>query len=45
MNGVSIRKGDWLGLADGEPVAGGADFDEVARTPSSSGCSSGRASC
>ena len=29
-NGVAIRKGDWLGLADGEPVAGGRSFDEVA---------------
>jgi hypothetical protein len=30
MNGVAIRKGTWLGLADGRPVAGGDDFDEVA---------------
>ena len=30
MNGLSIRKGDWLGLHDGEPIAGGASFDEVA---------------
>jgi DAK2 domain fusion protein YloV len=30
LNGISIRKGDWLGLADGRPVAGGGDFDEVA---------------
>ena len=30
MNGLSIRKGDWLGLHDGEPLAGGASFDEVA---------------
>jgi uncharacterized protein len=30
MNGVSIREGAFLGLARGEPVAGGADFDEVA---------------
>ena len=30
LNGVSIRSGDWLGLADGEPVAGGSDFAEVA---------------
>src|SRR5206468_2657653 len=29
-NGVEIRKGAWLGLADGEPVAGGDSFDEVA---------------
>jgi dihydroxyacetone kinase-like predicted kinase len=26
-----VRKGDWLGLADGSPVAGGTNFDEVAR--------------
>jgi DAK2 domain fusion protein YloV len=30
LGGLSIRKGEWLGLADGDPVAGGADFDEVA---------------
>jgi len=30
MNGLSIRKGDWLGLSDGEPVAGGGSFEEVA---------------
>jgi DAK2 domain fusion protein YloV len=30
MNGLSVRKGDWLGLAGGEAVAGGQDFDEVA---------------
>jgi len=30
MNGVSIHKGDWLGLHDGEPIAGAATFDEVA---------------
>jgi DAK2 domain fusion protein YloV len=30
LNGVSIRKGEWVGLADGDPVAGGSDFDEVA---------------
>jgi DAK2 domain fusion protein YloV len=29
MNGIAIRKGDWLGLAGGKPVAGGDDFDEV----------------
>jgi DAK2 domain fusion protein YloV len=31
LNGVAVRKGTWLGLADGEPVAGGEEFDEVAR--------------
>ncbi|MFL5954132.1 MAG: DAK2 domain-containing protein [Gaiellaceae bacterium] len=30
LNGVSIEKGKWLGLAEGEPVAGGETFDEVA---------------
>jgi hypothetical protein len=31
LNGVEVRKGTWLGLADGEAVAGGETFDEVAR--------------
>ena len=30
LNGLSIHNGDWLGLHDGEPIAGGASFDEVA---------------
>jgi hypothetical protein len=30
LNGLAIRRGDWLGLADGEPVGGGDDFVEVA---------------
>ena len=30
LGGVSIRKGEWLGLAAGEPVAGGTDFEDVA---------------
>jgi dihydroxyacetone kinase-like predicted kinase len=30
LDGLTIRRGDWLGLADGEPVAGGEDFTEVA---------------
>jgi DAK2 domain fusion protein YloV len=30
VNGLAVRKGMYLGLAEGEPVAGGADFDEVA---------------
>ncbi len=30
MNGVSVRKGAWLGLAGGTAVAGGPDFDDVA---------------
>ncbi len=29
LNGVDVRKGEWLGLADGEPIAGGETFDEV----------------
>lgn len=31
LNGVSVREGTWLGLADGEPLVGGGTFDEVAR--------------
>jgi DAK2 domain fusion protein YloV len=30
LNGVAVRSGAWLGFADGEPVAGGETFDEVA---------------
>ncbi len=30
MNGLAIRQGAYLGLADGEAIAGGTDFDEVA---------------
>ena len=31
LNGVDVESGKWLGLADGEPVAGGETFDDVAR--------------
>jgi hypothetical protein len=30
LNGLSVHKGAWLGLADGKAVAGGPDFEEVA---------------
>jgi len=30
MNGLSVEKGAYLGLEEGEPVAGGASFDDVA---------------
>jgi dihydroxyacetone kinase-like predicted kinase len=30
LDGVSVRTGSYLGLADGEAVAGGDSFDEVA---------------
>jgi dihydroxyacetone kinase-like predicted kinase len=30
LDGLAIRRGDWIGLVDGEPVAGGEDFAEVA---------------
>jgi uncharacterized protein len=30
LNGVSVRKGGYLGLADGDAVAAGESFDEVA---------------
>jgi len=36
LDGVSVRKGKWLGFADGLPVAGGETFDEVARAVVSS---------
>ncbi|HEY2074111.1 MAG TPA: DAK2 domain-containing protein [Gaiellaceae bacterium] len=29
LAGVAIRNGEWLGLADGTPVAGGTDFEDV----------------
>jgi len=31
LDGVEVRKGSWLGLADGQAVAGGDSFDDVAR--------------
>jgi DAK2 domain fusion protein YloV len=31
LNGVAVRAGKWLALADGEPIAGGETFDEAAR--------------
>ena len=30
LNGLAIREGQWLGLVDGDPVAGGDEFPEVA---------------
>jgi fatty acid kinase len=30
LNGLDVRKGAYLGLSEGEPVAGGDDFQEVA---------------
>jgi len=30
LDGLAIRRGDWLGLAEGTPVAGGDDFADVA---------------
>lgn len=30
LDGLSVSKGDFLGLLEGDPVAGGTDFDEVA---------------
>jgi len=32
LNGLAVRKGNYLGLLDGEPIAGGEGFEEVART-------------
>jgi len=31
LDGVPVEKGAWLGLADGQAVAGGKSFDEVVR--------------
>ena len=31
LDGVAVREGAWLGIADGTAVAGGEQFDEVAR--------------
>jgi DAK2 domain fusion protein YloV len=31
-NGLAVRKGAWLGLAEGVPVAGGSSFEDVSRT-------------
>jgi hypothetical protein len=30
LNGIAVEKGAFLGLLEGEPVAGGGDFEEVA---------------
>jgi uncharacterized protein len=30
LDGVAVREGSWLGLADGQAVAGGDDFERVA---------------
>ncbi|HWJ31373.1 MAG TPA: DAK2 domain-containing protein [Gaiellaceae bacterium] len=31
LNGVAVRAGKWLGLAEGEPVAGSETFEDAAR--------------
>jgi DAK2 domain fusion protein YloV len=31
LNGVAVHAGKWLGLAEGEPVAGGDTFDDAVR--------------
>ena len=31
LNGVSVSSGKWLGLAEGEPIAGAETFDEAVR--------------
>jgi dihydroxyacetone kinase-like predicted kinase len=30
LDGLAIRRGNWLGLVDGDAVVGGDDFSEVA---------------
>jgi DAK2 domain fusion protein YloV len=32
LNGLAVRKGTYLGLAEGEPIAGGTDFQQVAES-------------
>jgi DAK2 domain fusion protein YloV len=32
LDGLAIREGEWLGLADGLPVAGGGTFEDVVAT-------------
>ena len=32
LNGLAVRKGAYLGLAEGEPIAGGPELEEVAET-------------
>ena len=44
LDGVDVRKGAWLGLADGAAVASGNDFGP-SRRPSSNGCWRASASC
>ncbi len=31
LSGIAIRKGAWLGFVDGTPIAGGENFEDVAR--------------
>ena len=45
LDGVAVRSGAWLGLADGEPVAGGDSFDEVARRGRRAAARASRARC
>jgi dihydroxyacetone kinase-like predicted kinase len=30
LDGLAVRKGDWLALFEGDPIGGGADFDDTA---------------
>ena len=39
LDGIDVRKGAWLGLADGAPVASGAELRRRSPEPWPSGCS------
>ena len=43
LDGIDVRKGAWLGLADGAAVASGQSFDDRRRAPWRSGCSTAAA--
>ena len=30
LDGLAVRKGDWLALFEGDPIGGGADFEQTA---------------
>jgi dihydroxyacetone kinase-like predicted kinase len=30
LDGLAVRKGDWLALSDGDPIGGGQDFEQAA---------------
>ena len=45
LDGVPIRKGEWLGLVEGKPVAGGTSFEDVAYAVVEAPAGASRAGC